>query len=82
MPLSAFLPEKFDAFDWTETARKAGAKYVIFTAKHHDGFALWQSAYTEYGVKNTPWKGGKGDAVKEFAEAARKSGLKVGLYPA
>lgn len=80
MPLAAFLPEKFDAFDWTETARKAGAKYVIFTAKHHDGFALWQSAYTEYGVKNTPWKGGKGDAVKEFAEAARKSGLKVGLY--
>lgn len=80
MPLSAFNPTEFDPYEWTETAKKAGAKYVILTTKHHDGFALWPSAYTEYGVKNTPWKGGKGDVVKEYVDAARKSGLKVGLY--
>lgn len=80
MPLSGFCPTSLDCFDWTETARRAGAKYAILTAKHHDGFALWPSAYTEYSVKNTPWKNGKGDVVAEFVAACRRSGLKVGLY--
>lgn len=80
MPLSGFCPSSLDCSDWTESAKRAGAKYAILTAKHHDGFALWPSAYTEYSVKNTPWKNGTGDVVAEFVAACRKSGLKVGLY--
>ena len=80
MPLSGFNPTDFSAENWCESVAAAGAKYAILTAKHHDGFANWPSAYTEYSVKNTPWRGGKGDVVGEFVAACRKFGLKVGLY--
>ncbi|MBR4941631.1 MAG: alpha-L-fucosidase [Clostridia bacterium] len=80
MPLSGFAPTDFSAEDWCRTVRDAGAKYAILTAKHHDGFANWPSAYTDYSVKNTPWKDGKGDVVGEFVDACRKYDLKVGLY--
>ena len=80
MPLSGFNPTDLNADEWCQTAKNAGATYVLLTCKHHDGFALWQSGYTEYGVKNTPWKGGKGDVVREYVDAARRAGLKVGLY--
>ena len=80
MPLSGFCPSALDCSDWVETAKRAGAKYAILTAKHHDGFALWPSAYTESRVKNTPGKEGKGDVVAEFVDACRSAGVKVGLY--
>ena len=80
MPLSGFMPTELDCEDWIRAARDAGATYAILTTKHHDGFALWPSRYTEYSVANTPWKNGKGDVVAEFVAACRKYGLKVGLY--
>ncbi len=75
-----FDPSELDAEQWARTAKDAGMKQLILTAKHHDGFCLWPSAYTEHSVKNSPWKNGKGDLVKEFTDACRKYGLKVGLY--
>lgn len=75
-----FNPVQLDAEQWARTAKEAGMKELILTAKHHDGFCLWPSAYTEHSVKNSPYKAGKGDLVKEFVEACRKYGLKAGLY--
>ena len=80
MDAAAFDPVDFDAGQWIRTAKAGGARYAVLTAKHHDGFALWPSAYTEYSVKNSPWRGGRGDVVKEFTEACRAYGLKTGLY--
>lgn len=80
MPLEGFDPESLDCEDWVKTAKSMGATYAIMTTKHHDGFALWPSKYSSYSVAGTPWKGGKGDVVKEFVDACRKHGLKVGLY--
>ena len=80
MELSAFDPKELDCEDWLRTAREAGARYAVLVCKHHDGFANWPSAYTDYSVKNTPWKNGRGDVVREFTDACRKFGLKIGLY--
>ena len=80
MELSSFNPDSLDCEQWIRIAKEAGAKYAILTTKHHDGFALWPSAYSRYSVAQTPWKDGKGDVVKEFTDACRKYGLKVGLY--
>jgi alpha-L-fucosidase len=63
-----------------KVAKTAGMKELILTAKHHDGFCLWPSAYTEHSIKNSPYKNGKGDIVKEFTNACRKYGIKPGLY--
>ena len=70
-----FFPEAFDANQWARTAKSAGMKELILTAKHHDGFCLWPSQFTEHSIKNSPWKNGKGDMVKEFADACSKYGL-------
>ncbi len=80
MDLSAFDPTQLDCEEWIRTVWEAGGKYAVLVCKHHDGFANWPSAYTEYSVKNTPWKNGQGDVVREFTEACQKYGIKVGLY--
>jgi alpha-L-fucosidase len=79
-PAATFNPLDLDADQWVTTARAMGAKHVVLTAKHHNGFCLWPTHTTEYCVRNSPWHGGKGDVVREFVKAARKQGLGVGLY--
>lgn len=75
-----FNPSEFDPEQWMKALKSAGIKYVIFVAKHHDGFCLWPTAETDYSVKSSPFEDGKGDVVKLVEEAARKYGLKFGVY--
>ena len=72
-----FDPVDYDPRAWARAAKEAGMKYVVLTAKHHDGFCLFDSKYTDYKVTNTP--AGR-DLIKEYVEALREEGLKVGLY--
>lgn len=75
-----FNPSQLNVDQWVMTAKAGGMKQLILTAKHHDGFCLWPSKFTEHSVKSSPYKNGNGDIVGEFVSACRKHGLKVGLY--
>jgi alpha-L-fucosidase len=75
-----FSPSALDAGQWARSAKAAGFKAMILTAKHHDGFCLWPTKTTMHSVARSPWRGGQGDLVREFVEACRAEGLKPGLY--
>ncbi|KAK9153900.1 hypothetical protein Sjap_001380 [Stephania japonica] len=77
---SIFNPTNLDARQWVRVAKDSGFSKLILTAKHHDGFCLWPSEYTNYSVKGSPWRGGAGDVVAELAVAAREMGVGLGIY--
>ena len=79
-PLSEINPTKLDTDQWCEVAKSFSAKQILFVAKHTGGFCWWQTATSEYSIKNTPYKDGKGDVLAELAESCRKHGLKLGIY--
>ncbi|MBN1308653.1 MAG: alpha-L-fucosidase [Chitinispirillaceae bacterium] len=77
---SLFNPKLLDCGQWVRTIKEAGFTCAILTAKHHDGFCLWPSAYTDYDIAASPWKNGNGDLVREFTDSCRNYGVKPGLY--
>src|SRR5215208_5588087 len=77
---SIFNPTALDAHQWARTAKRAGFKAMVLTAKHHDGFCLWPSKTTTHSVASSPFRGGKGDVVREFVDACRAENLRAGLY--
>lgn len=75
-----FNPTELNPEQWMLALKSAGVKYVVLVAKHHDGFCLWPTSQTDYSVKGSPWQNGRGDIVGQVAKAARKNGLKFGIY--
>src|SRR2546425_2743766 len=75
-----FAPSNLDARQWTRAAKAAGAKALILTAKHHDGFCLWPTRTTQHSVAKSPWRSGQGDVVREFVDVCQAERLKAGLY--
>ena len=81
-PASEFNPSNLDCDQWVKVAQSLGATYMVLTARHEDGFCLWPSKTTEYCVSNSPWKDGKGDVIRQYVDACRKHGMRVGYYHA
>jgi alpha-L-fucosidase len=79
-PLSAINPAQLDTGQWAECARGLGAKYIVAVAKHAGGFCMWQTETTAYSIRNTPWRGGKGDVMADLSRSCRQQGLKLGVY--
>jgi alpha-L-fucosidase len=79
-PLSSINPEKLDTDHWVRVAQSMGAKYIVFVAKHEGGFCWWPTATTDFSVKNTPWRGGKGDVLKDLSASCRAAGMRLGVY--
>ena len=75
-----FNPSELDCEQWVKTLKEGGFQMALITAKHHDGFCLWPTATTEYSVKNSPWKNGKGDVIRELRDACYKYDMKFGVY--
>ncbi len=75
-----FNPSQLDTGQWAKVIKQAGMKGIIITAKHHDGFALWPSKYTDHSVKNSLWRDGKGDLIDELSKSCKDYGLKLGIY--
>lgn len=75
-----FALQTLDTDQWCRAMKAAGMKMVIFTAKHHDGFVLWQSRYTDHGIMSSPFRNGKGDVLKDLSRSCQKYGLKLGVY--
>lgn len=75
-----YLIQHLDCRQWARICKMAGMKGIIFTAKHHSGFCLWPSKFTDYSVKNIPWRNGQADIVRELADACKEYGLKFGIY--
>ena len=80
MPAQGFAPTALDCDQWIRTIKQTGMTYAILVCKHHDGFANWPSAHSDYSVRQTPWKNGQGDVVQEFVDACRRHDIAVGLY--
>ena len=80
LPADSFDPVDLDARAWAAAAIDVGARYLILTAKHHDGFCLWQTGTTDYSVASSPWRNGKGDVVAELSDACREAGIGFGIY--
>lgn len=79
-PLSKIDPKELDTDQWARVAKSMGAKYIVFVAKHVGGFCWWQTATTDYSVKNAAWRNGKGDVMADLSKSCRKYGLKLGVY--
>jgi alpha-L-fucosidase len=79
-PLSEIDPKALNTDEWAEMALRFGAQYVVFDAKHQGGFCMWQTHTTEYSIRNTPWKNGKGDVLADISASCRRYGLKLGVY--
>lgn len=79
-PLDQINPNKLDTDQWVDAAKMMGAKYIIFVAKHTGGFCNWQTNTTDYSIKSTPWRSGKGDMMRDLSKSCRKYGIKLGVY--
>ena len=79
-PLDKINPTKLDTDQWVSVAESMGAKYIVFVAKHVGGFCMWQTDTTDYSIKHTPWRGGKGDVLADLSASCKKRGMKLGVY--
>ncbi len=79
-PLTAINPEKLDTEQWVRTAKAMGARYIVFVAKHEGGFCWWQTQTTEHGVRNTPWRAGKGDVLADLSKSCKAANMRLGVY--